>query len=185
MSELWSCWAGEKQIKVPSLLKRQVYLTRKASYTISQCVLDADNKYEVGGILMGYNIGWLYLVVAATLPNSDSNSTRTSFLLDGAEHTRKVADITSGFIYSPSVFGIWHSHICDGHNFSEQDKVSNIILAKTLNGALSVLVTKPARTVLFSSSYISATGNEEDCNVRLQAKSELRVESYEQRRKMQ
>lgn len=144
-------------------MKRQVFITRKVSYNISQCVLNADNKYEVGGILMGYNLGRLHLIVAATLPDSNINSSRTSFLLAGAEHTRKISDIVSGYIYSPSVVGIWHSHICDGHIFSKQDRVSNQIFAKSLCGTLSMLVSKPNQTVLFSIFHITAVGEEESC----------------------
>lgn len=168
-------------------MKRQVFITRKASHTIRQCVIKADNNYETGGILIGYQLGRIYLVVAVTTPNSNENSSKVSFHLDGVEHTRKVNDVimTSSHMCTPSVLGIWHSHICDGHNFSQQDKVSNMTLAKSLGSVLSMLVTKSAHTILFSISHISAIGIEEDCAIKFQAKAGMEVKSYERKRKMQ
>lgn len=148
-------------------MKRYVFIQKRVSNTIRCCISKADNNYETGGVLIGYKLGLLYIIVEATSTNSVSNNSNVSFLLDGAEHTRKFNDITAGIKCSPSALGVWHSHICDGHNFSEQDKISNRILAKSLGGALSMLVSKPGHSVLFSISHISAVGNEEDCVINL------------------
>ncbi len=162
-------------------MKRRVIITKKAFHTIRQCVLEADDNYETGGVLIGYNLWRMYLVVAITMPNTNSNTSRVSFLLDGAEHTRKVNDIVSGFRFSPAMLGIWHSHICDGHKFSKQDRLSNRILAKSLGGALSMLVTNSTHTIVCSISHISPTGIEEDCVVMVRTKAEMEVKSHEQR----
>ena len=181
MSKLWSCWSGTKQVKPTSALKCHVLITKKASDTIKRCMYDADNDYEVGGVLIGYKIGRVYLVVAATFSTKDKNSSRASFVLDGAEHTGKIDEIVSGYMCSPSVLGIWHSHICDGHNFSEQDKASHKILVKLLGGTLSMLVTKPAESILLSVSHISMVGIEEDCILKIQAKNGMEVTAHERK----
>ncbi len=168
-------------------MKRQVIITKNAFHTIKQCLLKADNNYETGGVLIGYHLWRMYFVVAITTPNTNSNSSMVSFLLDGAEHTRKVNDVimTSGFMCPPSVLGIWHSHICDGHSFSQQDKASNMTLAKSFGGVLSMLVTQSARAILFSVSHISITGIEEDCVIKFQTKAGMEVKAHDWKRKMQ
>lgn len=168
-------------------MKCHVFITGKVIRVIQECVTKADNNYETGGILMGYNLGRIYFIVAVTTPDNNINSSKVSFVLDGVEHTRKVNDVimTSSHMCTPSVLGIWHSHICDGHNFSQQDKVSNMTLAKSLGSVLSMLVTKSAHTILFSISHISAIGIEEDCAIKFQAKAGMEVKSYERKRKMQ
>ena len=163
MSAMRSHWSGKKQINSAFHLKRQISITKQASHSIEQCVLEANDNYEVGGVLLGYNWGRIYFIVAVTTPNKNENSSRVSFLLDGIEHSRKVSDIMSSFACPPSVLGIWHSHICDGLRFSEQDKTSNKILAKSLGGALSMLVIDHANVVAFSTYYISTTGVETRC----------------------
>lgn len=164
-------------------MKRQVLINRKAIQAIYECVTKADNNYETGGVLIGHNVGRIYFVVAATTPVSNTNSSKVSFVLDGVEHTQKVNDVimTSVHMRTPSVLGIWHSHICDGHNFSQQDKASNMVLAKSFDGALSMLVTKSAHTVLLSTSHISAIGIEEDCTIKFQANAGMEVKTYERK----
>lgn len=162
-------------------MKPQVIITKKVFRTIRQCVLEADNNYETGGVLIGYHLWRMYLVVAITTPSTNSNSSRVSFFLDGMEHTQKVNDIISGFRCSASALGIWHSHICDGHKFSKQDTLSNRMLAKTLGGALSMLVTKSTHSIELSISHISTTGTEEDCAVRVRAKAEMEGKPHERR----
>lgn len=168
-------------------MKCRVFITGNVIRAIQKCMTKADNNYETGGVLIGHNLGRIYFVVAVTTPDSNTNSSKVSFVLDGVEHTRKANDVimTSGHVRVPSVLGIWHSHICDGHNFSQQDKVSNMALAKSFGGALSMLVTKSAHTILFSISHISATGIEEDCAIKFQATAGMEVKAYERKRKMQ
>ncbi len=170
MSEMWPCWFGQEQVRYASNLKRQVVITGKAFHTISQYVHEAANNYETGGVLIGYSLGRIYFVLAVTTSNSTENSSKVSFTLDGVEHTKKVNEIVmaSGFLFSPSVLGIWHSHIFDGHRFSSQDRISNMVIAKSLGGALSMLVTQSTHGILFSVVHISIAGDEEDCAIKFQ-----------------
>ena len=161
-------------------MKRQVTITKKALHIISQALLEADDNFETGGILIGYRIGKKYFIASSTTPNAGQNHSKVSFLLDGEDHTQKVNEIVkSKLVWPPSVLGVWHSHICDGHSFSQQDKMSNMALAKSFDGVLSMLVTQSAHTVLFSASYISAEGIAEDCVIRFQKMSGLEVKAYE------
>lgn len=163
-------------------MKRQVIITKKALHRISQCVLEADNNFETGGVLIGYRLGQIYFVVASTTSNTGENSSRVSFLLDGVKHTQKANEIVkSGFMWPPSLLGVWHSHICDGHSFSRQDKISNTVLAKSFDGILSMLITQSARTILFSASYISTKGIAEDCTIRFQKGVGLEIKVHEQK----
>lgn len=167
-------------------LKRQVIITKKALHIINQSLLEADNNFETGGVLIGYRIGHKCFVASSTTPKIDENRSKVSFLLNGEDHTQKVNEIVkSKRVWSPSVLGVWHSHICDGHSFSQQDKMSNMALAKSFDGALSMLVTQSANTVSFSASYISAEGIAEDCVIRFQKISGLEVKAYERKGKMQ
>lgn len=167
-------------------MKCHVFVAEKAIQAIRQCMTKADNNYETGGVLIGYKLGRIYFVVAVTTTDNNVNSSKVSFVLDGVEHTRKVNDIIMTFDHAraPSVLGIWHSHICDGHGFSRQDKVSNMALAKLFGGALSMLVTKSANTILLSASYISETGIEKNCTIKFQPKAGTEVKTYERKRKM-
>jgi len=149
-------------------LKRIVIINKKALQTISQCVFEANNNFETGGVLIGYGFYKVYFVLASTTPSSNKNSSKISFLLDGAEHTRKANDIISSFKCSPNVLGVWHTHICDGHKFSERDKISNRILAKSLGGALAMLITQTGQNLMYSASYISTMGVEQDCVIKFQ-----------------
>ena len=178
---MWSCGFGKKQITIFGL-KKQVIITKKALHIISRCVREADNNFETGGVLIGCHLGEKIFVVAATTPNTGENRSKVSFLLNGENHTQKANEIVkSKRVWSPSVLGVWHSHICDGHSFSQQDKMSNMALAKSFDGALSMLVTQSAHTVLFSASYISAEGIAEDCVIRFQKISGLEVKAYERK----
>lgn len=152
-------------------LKFHVIITRKASCTIRECVLEAGNRYETGGILIGYHFGWVYLIAAVTVSDASDKNSRVSFVLDGAEHTQKANDIISGFRHLPTVLGIWHSHICDGPRFSAQDVESNKLLAELLGGALSMLVTSHMHAAIFSTYHISATGAVAGCRTTVCSKN--------------
>lgn len=163
-------------------MKRHVIITRKASRAIREHILKVDCNYETGGILIGYRLCKVYFIVAVTISDKADGSSKVSFFLNGVEHMRKVNDIISCFRCPPSVLGIWHSHILDGHNFSEQDKTSNRILAKELNGTLSMLVTKRhVQGVTLSISYISTTGVETSCNVIAFSKELEEIALYERK----
>lgn len=146
-------------------MKHHIIITRKAFHTIRKDVFLADDNFEIGGVLIGYQLIWIHIIVAVTTPNKNKCKSRISFLLDGAEHMQKANNIISGYMCSPTLIGIWHSHICDGHKFSKQDIYSNRILAKSLGGALSMLVTKHVHTLALSVSHISISGNESDCAI--------------------
>lgn len=146
-------------------MKRRVFVAPEAFQTIRESVLKTDNNYETGGVLIGYRLAHLYFVVAVTNANTAEKSTKTSFVLDSAEHTQQANEIIARFRKAPAALGIWHSHICDGHNFSRQDKLSNKRFAKTFGGALSMLVTHHNKTVTFSIAHISKTGSHTDCAI--------------------
>ncbi len=104
-------------------------------------MIRAGKSYESGGVLIGYKVFDTYYIVDATTPDLTKNSSMVSFVLDGPEHTRKATRIISKYLVKPEVLGVWHSHICDFDNFSEQDRQSNTILARALGEALSMIVT--------------------------------------------
>lgn len=120
---------------------RRVLVSGKAYRKISACVTRAGRSYETGGVLMGYKVLDTYYIVDVTTPALTKNRSMISFVLDGSEHTRKSAKIISKYLIKPQVLGIWHSHICDIDRFSEQDRRSNTILARSLGEALSMIVT--------------------------------------------
>ena len=153
--------------------KRRVIIGREAFNKIRQSVVFADNKYETGGVLIGYALWKWYFVVEVTTSDVHIKS-KVSFFLDGNEHTQKVNEIISTSKYQPSVLGIWHSHICDGHSFSKQDMISNKVFAKSFGGMLSMLVTKPEKDIVFSTKYISSIGIAERCITKIRLKSERR-----------
>ena len=161
--------------------KFQAIITRRASHAILECVLQAESQHETGGVLIGYRLGRIYLVAAATVSDPGSRDSRVSFVLDGAEHTQKVKDILAGYKLRPATLGIWHSHICDGHSFSAQDVDSNRILAKRFGGILSMLVTEREHIVTVSICCISAAGVEAACKTTVCSKFKMEVTSHEWR----
>lgn len=141
-------------------------LSKDAYQRIKNSIKKAENKYEVGGVLLGHRIINLYFVVAVTVPTRCDTRSMVSFVLDGKEHTEHVQRIIQNFRIKPSVLGVWHSHICDIAAFSEQDRQSNRRLAAVLGGTLSMIVSmpEPDKRLNLVSCHITAKGKEHYCN---------------------
>ena len=56
--------------------------------TIRQCVRESEQRFEVGGILLGKRIGRELQIEAATVPLNFQDCRRGSFRLDGEEATQ-------------------------------------------------------------------------------------------------
>ncbi|MCB7320855.1 Mov34/MPN/PAD-1 family protein [Lacrimispora sp. 210928-DFI.3.58] len=145
----------------------RVILSNKAYCQIRDSVTNAKNDFEVGGVLMGYKIFKHYFVVAVTVPTETAEKSKVSFTLDGDWHTARALELMQTFQRKPSILGIWHSHICDGDTFSEQDRQSNMQLAISFNGVLSMIVmmTMPLQDLSMTAYFISPNGKERLCQV--------------------
>lgn len=126
---------------------------------------DTKFQYEVGGILLGYQILQRCYVVAVTFPTETGEKSKVSFVLDGEQHTAHISEIMQKFCYAPSVLGVWHSHICDIPVFSEQDRDSNKQLAVALDGTLSTIATlsMPMQQLNLTTYFVTAKGKEYLC----------------------
>ncbi len=124
-----------------SFFKYRVIFSKSPFQKIKKSLIKAQNKYEIGGILLGYKILNFYFIIDVTIPKNINKKSMVSFVLDGEEHSKLASEIIKSYLYKPSVLGIWHSHICSGTTFSTQDKISNKEMACFLNGTLSMLVT--------------------------------------------
>jgi len=121
--------------------KKVVYLTYRAYCKLKNSVILTENKYETGGVLLGYRcLNWYY-VVDVTVADKNDCVSRNSFCLDGNKHTEYVTEIINGYIIKPVVLGAWHSHTCGTNSFSFQDLETNKRIATLYNGALSMLLT--------------------------------------------
>ncbi|MDO4343417.1 MAG: Mov34/MPN/PAD-1 family protein [Eubacteriales bacterium] len=145
----------------------RVVLSNKAYCQIRNSVTNAKNNFEVGGVLLGYKILRHYSVVAVTVPPKTAEKSKVSFTLDGDWHTARALELMQTFRRKPSILGIWHSHICDGDTFSEQDRQSNMQLAISFHGVLSMIVMMemPLRDLRMTAYFISPNGKERLCQV--------------------
>lgn len=143
-------------------MKRVLFL-QQAYRKMKNAVTAADNLCEVGGVLLGYKLLGHYLAVAATIPENTHGQTMTSFTLDGEYHAREAESLSERFWFSPKVIGVWHSHICDGTVFSEQDKISNKQFSQIYNGILSILVTMRNKDFTWASYHIESDGTSHLC----------------------
>ncbi len=145
----------------------RVVLSKKAYCQIRDSVTTAKNDFEVGGVLLGYKMFKRYSIVAVTVPTETAEKSKVSFTLDGNWHTARALELMQTFQRKPSILGIWHSHICDGDTFSEQDRRSNKQLAISFNGVLSMIVmlTMPLQDLSMTAYFISPNGKERICQV--------------------
>lgn len=145
----------------------KVVLSKKAYCQIRDSVTTAKNDFEVGGVLLGYKMFKRYSIVAVTIPTETAEKSKVSFTLDGDWHTDRALELMQMFRHKPSILGIWHSHICDGDTFSEQDRRSNKQLAISFNGVLSMIVmlTMPLQDLSMTAYFISPNGKERLCQV--------------------
>lgn len=139
-----------------------VVIDHSAYIQIQKCVEDAANQYEVGGVLLGHRNQGTHYIAAVTTDSSGKTASMTSFALDGDAHSQLAQMIINRHQDSLSFLGVWHSHICDVEQFSQQDRSANRILSSLLGGAISMLVTlqKPSHTLKLHAYYIAQDHSE-------------------------
>lgn len=141
---------------------KHVMFLQPAHQQIAEEILAANNKYEVGGVLVGYQILGDYIIVAATAQENAQEQTRTRVTLDGTYHTHLVESVCKEYLIKPKVVGIWHSHIYGEAVFSVQDKESNKLFAQINGGAISTIVMKH-KDFSWISYYVAPKGESELC----------------------
>ena len=116
--------------------------------TIRQCVRESEQRFEVGGILLGKRIGRELQIEAATVPLNFQDCRRGSFRLDGEEASQCCRRLMG---HSPElcVAGLWHSHLYGIAEFSEQDIQVNHWFADQFGKSAAVLVTQKEQNLLF------------------------------------
>ncbi len=143
--------------------RKIVVVCRRAYGSIKSSLIATENACETGGILLGYRIFNTHIIVAITTADKAKKKDKTSFVLDGYEHTEKVEQIISNYKVKPKVLGVWHSHICDTNTFSKQDRISNFKLAKIFNGVLSMIVTSYEEKFLLTTFFVTQNSEEYLC----------------------
>lgn len=140
------------------LYSERVYRQIEQEFKINTCS-------EIGGLLIGYRIFRLFIVVGATISVSKEPLSQVSFELDGDDHSAQAEKIIRAGIVHPMIIGIWHSHLYDINRFSSQDRCSNQVMAYNLHGTLSALVTTGVANARMSLStyYVPMNGNEQMC----------------------
>ncbi len=102
-----------------------------------------DTCFETGGVLLGYHFLWATLIVETTIPPSHMPSpSEVEFHLDGEWHTKEIKRLCSNRVLKPYIVGLWHSHICYGAEFSEQDCKVNREFAEVFGPVLSGIVVR-------------------------------------------
>lgn len=158
-------WCASSEMKHGFPVK--VVLSKRAYGQIRDLVTDTGNRFEVGGLLLGYKCFARYHVVAATVPSETAERSQVSFVLDGDWHTARAFELMQEFQHKPSILGVWHSHICDVDVFSEQDRQSNEQLAICFHGALSMIAiwTASIQNLGLTAYFISPGRKERLCRV--------------------
>lgn len=137
-----------------------MFISKRAYHRIKEHVSSSSNLYETGGILIGYKILSFYYIVNATVDN-EFNHSQTSFVLNGAQHTKKVIELMEQYTFKPDVLGLWHSHICFDTQFSQQDKTTNIYFAGFLErNIISMIVNLHDKHIKMTTYEISYQGKE-------------------------
>ncbi len=139
-----------------------VKIKNKAREEIHRALVRAEGKYEIGGLLLGEKNRQDCYISAVTV--AEGNRSRVSFILNGEFHQKLAEEIQNEMNGTLEILGVWHSHICDGHNFSRQDMLSNAELAKVLGGAVSIIVTD--NPLEFSGAYVAPDGEQRDCIIK-------------------
>lgn len=142
---------------------KKVVVLPQAYHKIFNAVTAANGRCEVGGVLVGHKLPGCYILVAATTPPNTQGQSLTEFVLNGAYHTKEAETLIRRFLFRPRVIGIWHSHICDGAVFSEQDKISNRRFSQLYDGAISVLVTMEKEGLVWGGYYVAPDGSSHLC----------------------
>lgn len=145
---------------------RKVVFCETAFRLLVNCVVNAANKYEVGGLLLGTGKGRMYRIMAVTVPEKGA-ADLTSFTLDSVTHIRQAQARMVELPTNTRILGVWHSHICDGLRFSAQDRKSNQQLATILGETLSVLcvLSDISAEPKIATYHVSAAGEERRCRI--------------------
>ena len=143
-------------------MRQSVILSDRAFQTLSDAVKKAENKHEVGGVLLGHRCRNSYCIVDATVPTGEEKASYCSFEIDGERETEKANRIIDSYCIKPEPVGLWHSHITQIKTFSYQDRLTNLIFAKAYHDVVSLIVLPSAcmDANLIISYSISPEGNE-------------------------
>lgn len=160
-------------------------LSEQACQKIKQSMLDPKNAYVTGGLLMGHAFFHRYYVVDVTTQTGNSEQPDGTFALDSSQHTGQAIDIIDKFHHSPSIMGVWHSHLCD-IDASEQDRQFNLHFAQFWEGGFSLLVTmSPAVEELhLSICFVSRRGKERPCRILVESEQRKVPRRYIKRNKL-
>lgn len=121
-------------------------------------------RYETGGVLLGYKFMQIFYIAGITFPRRSESATRTTFLLNGEEHSEDAGKIMEKFIPHLQLIGVWHSHTTEDNSFSLQDRETNKLLAGQIGKMLSVIVTQQkTNNIRLIPYYISENGKEALC----------------------
>ena len=142
-------------------------LSQDAFTAIGNCINEANNHFEVGGILLGYRFLNRFYVSSATAQLGIDDNSIVSFTLNGEWNMSRIAEINQCRKRKLSVLGVWHSHICDEDKFSMQDYRSNLELARLYGRIISAIMIKSSSSNLVSiTAYlVSQNGEETRCKV--------------------
>ena len=146
----------------------KVTLSEMAYSTIHDSVTKANNQFEVGGVLLGYRAFNCFYIVAVTAQTDMSEKSKVEFTLDSEWHMAQIEEISRTIRPELSILGIWHSHICDGDRFSDQDRRSNKQLAEAYDGVVSILATMPSQPGIVNVTvyYVPPSGAEHHCKTK-------------------
>ena len=128
-------------------------------------VCATDFQYETGGVLLGYRFLRMFYIIGITFPRHPESATKTTFILNGEEHTEDARKIMGSFIPNLRLIGIWHSHTTKDDSFSLQDRETNSLFAEEIGRMLSVIVIQEPDTdnIQLIPYYISEKGKEFLC----------------------
>lgn len=138
----------------------------KRTFRQLMCHIHATGfQYETGGVLLGYRFLWVFYIIGITFPRYSERATRTTFTLNGEEHTEDAEKIMERFIPHLQLVGIWHSHTIEDNSFSLQDRDTNKVLAEKIGRMLSVIITpyEESNGIRLVPYYISKNSIESLC----------------------
>ena len=134
-------------------MSRTVFLSPRAFKEIKFCIAEAEDQYEVGGLLIGYKIG-LDVIVIRTVKADGCNS-RFSVEIGGEKQSKCARRIIESYWpLKPKLIGVWHYHIYNNRHFSKKDIESTKLVSKILRGAVSILATKDEKNRIVLSAML-------------------------------
>lgn len=143
----------------------KVIIRKKAYRQLMSCVYATGLRYETGGMLLGYRFMRIFYIISITFPRRPERATRTTFILNGEEHTEDAEKIMGRFIPHLQLIGIWHSHTTEDNSFSLQDKETNKKLVEQIGRMLSVIIIphRESNDIRMVPYYISVNRGESLC----------------------